>query len=92
MTFEVNTSNELDAINTKLKDMITSVTELSGVIDTVKFLTVKDVAELTGWNVTTVRNLFNIEDFPSCDYGREKVVEIHALVAYFSVPRRREVK
>lgn len=92
MTFEVNTSNEIDTINTKLKDMITSVTELSTVIDTVKFLTIKDVADLTGWNVMTVRNLFNIEDFPCCDYGREKVVEIHALVTYFSVPRRREAR
>ena len=24
-------------------------------------------------------------DFPSCDFGKEKVIEIHALVNYFSV-------
>ena len=54
-------------------------------VDSIKFLTIKQVTELTGWNLNTTRNVFNRPDFPSCDFGKEKVIEIHALVNYFSV-------
>lgn len=57
---------------------------------TIKFLTVEDVAELTGWDIKTVRRLFCRPDFPCCDYGKSKLVESHALINYFAVPRRRD--
>ena len=36
-----------------------------------------------------VLELYNKKDFPSCDYGREKIAEINAVRNYFSVPRRK---
>lgn len=51
------------------------------------FLTVKDVCELTGWSIPTVRNLFHQKNFPSVYCGKAMVVEIHAFIQYFSIPR-----
>ena len=37
------------------------------------FYTPAEFAELRGCNVDTARTIFNIVDFPSEDYGKEKV-------------------
>ena len=54
-----------------------------------KFYTIEEVAELTGWCLSTVRDLFNRDDFPSTNFGKEKKVEREALKEYFKVPRRK---
>ena len=41
--------------------------------------------QMLGWSKTTVLKLFNDPKFPSTDFGRNKVVEAHALIDYFSV-------
>lgn len=55
-----------------------------------KFITIKDFMEITGWSEKTVQQLFNRPDFPSTDYGKEKKAEIHAVIDYFKIPRRKE--
>lgn len=54
-----------------------------------KFYTIDEVSKLTGWCLSTVRDLFNRPDFPCSDFGKEKKVERDALKAYFKVPRRK---
>ncbi len=39
------------------------------------FLTIKDVIKITGYSKKTVELLFNDPDFPSCDFGKKKIVE-----------------
>ena len=39
-------------------------------------------------SIATVRNMFNRADFPSCTFGKEKLVETSALKEYFRLPRR----
>ena len=51
----------------------------------VKFYTINDLTELLGWSLATVQKLFNDPKFPAADFGRQKVVEAHALIEYFSV-------
>jgi hypothetical protein len=46
---------------------------------------VDDLMQMLGWSKTTVLKLFNDPKFPSTDFGRNKVVEAHALIDYFSV-------
>ena len=58
-------------------------------MEEIKFFTIKEFAEISGWSIPTVQKLFNSEDFPSCDYGKEKIVEASALKNYFSVPRKK---
>lgn len=54
-----------------------------------RFITIREMAELTGWSITTVKKLYNRPDFPCCDFGKEKMAEINAVIKYFSVPRKK---
>lgn len=66
-------------IETKMKVPISS---------DVRFYTISDVKELTGWSEKTVQALFNSKEFPAASIGRAKLIEAHALIEYFS--RRRD--
>lgn len=80
----------IDAELEKATKLFKTILEIENTSKALNFLTVKDIADATGWSLGTVRQLFNRPDFPSCDFGKEKIVEIHAALNYFSVPRRRE--
>ncbi len=54
----------------------------------VRFYTISDLTKMLGWSHNTVEKLFNDPKFPASDFGRNKVVEAHALIEYFS--RRHE--
>lgn len=82
--------NNLDTELEKAKELLETLVKIEETSKALNFLTVKDIQDATGWSPATVRQLFNRPDFPSCDFGKEKVVEIHAALKYFSVPRRRE--
>lgn len=56
--------------------------------DDVHFYTIAELVSLLGWSTATVQKLFNDPDFPAVNYGKNKVVEKHALIDYFS--RRRD--
>lgn len=80
----------IDAELEKATKLFKTILEIENASKALNFLTIKDVADATGWSLGTVRQLFNRPDFPSCDFGKEKIVEIHAALNYFSVPRRKE--
>lgn len=70
-----------------------SVNETAGkqyVSSEVRFYTVNDVAEITGWSRKVVLRLFNDPEFPSANYGKAQIVEAHALIGFFSRKRMRE--
>lgn len=83
---ETSISNELSEV----RELIEELQQLEENVVMLKFLTINDFAEISGWSLPVVKALFNREDFPACDYGRKKVVEISAAKKYFSVPRRKE--
>lgn len=56
----------------------------------VKFYTIAEVKELTGWSETTIQKLYNDPTFPATDFGRTKLVEAHALINYFSKRRTKQ--
>ena len=80
--------NALEDLTTKLAEIVGKVEILEAKLTEPKFYTIKEVAKITGWSEPTVQNLFNRGEFPSCDYGKSKVVESTALRQYFSVPRK----
>jgi len=49
----------------------------------VVFYTKDDIQELSGWSKEEVRLLFFDRRFPSCNFGRKEVVEVHALIDFF---------
>ena len=50
----------------------------------VRFYTIADLMQMLGWSEMTVQKLFNDPKFPASDFGKNKVVEAHALIDYFS--------
>ena len=53
----------------------------------VRFYSVKDVEEMTGWSKNIVLKIFNHPEFPAADFGKAKMVEAHALIDFFSARR-----
>ena len=53
----------------------------------VKFYSIPELQKMTGWSEKTVQKLFNDPEFPATDLGRNKLVEAHALINYFSKRR-----
>lgn len=56
----------------------------------VRFYTISDLATMLGWGEPTVQKLFNDPKFPATDFGKQKVVEAHALIDYFSTRHSKE--
>ena len=56
----------------------------------VRFYSITDIMEMTGWGERAVQNMFKDPDFPAVDFGKTKIVEAHALIDYFSVRRTKE--
>ena len=86
----ISVNPTIDTEVMKIRSLIEQLEKLGGAVDRITFLTISDVMKLTGWSRPTVEKTFNRPDFPSCDFGKEKIVELTALRDYFSVPRRKE--
>ena len=85
ITIDTNLDEQLN----KAKELLLCLKEIERTTDVLRFISVKEFSEITGWCVPTVQNLYNRPDFPSTNYGKEKKAEIHAIVNYFKVPRRK---
>lgn len=72
-----------------LKEIVNYLKEIDKESVNLCFIGIADIMERTGWSKKTVQELFNRPDFPSTDFGKEKKAEIHAVIKYFSVPRRK---
>ncbi len=79
----------LEQLVDEIKNVVGKVEKIEMALTEPKFYTIDETANLLGWSAPTVQDLFNRKDFPSCDFGKKKVVEITALKNYFSVPRRK---
>ncbi len=88
ITIEIET---LEQLVDKIKSVVAKVEKIETALTEPKFYSIEETAKLLGWSAPTVQDLFNRKDFPSCDFGKKKVVEITALKNYFSVPRRKQV-
>lgn len=58
----------------------------------VRFYTVQDMMEMSGWSENVVHKLFNDPEFPAADFGRARIVEAHALIDYFSRRRTKDCR
>lgn len=57
-----------------------------------RFYTIGDMQKLLGWSEKTVQKMFNDPAFPSVDFGRNKIVEAHAAIEYFSKKHEKELE
>lgn len=82
---ETNLDEQLD----KVKDLINSLNEVKEKANLIQFISISEFSKLTGWSEKTVQELYNRPDFPSTNFGKEKKAEVHAIIDYFKVPRRK---
>lgn len=54
----------------------------------VVFFNKEDIQERSGWTEEEVRLLFYDRRFPSSNFGRHEVVEVHALIQFFAKKER----
>lgn len=83
-------NTDIDKEIQKISELIDKLNEANQITKTLKFISIKEFCNLTGWSLKTVQNLYNRKDFPSTDFGKEKKAEIHAIIEYFKIPRRRD--
>ena len=53
------------------------------------FVTIKEFAEMRGCSIKIAQDIFNLPDFPSEDFGKEKVVSIEALRNWYMQKRKK---
>ena len=85
ITIDTNLDEQLD----KVREILHYLREIENTTNLLRFITIREFSEITSWSIPTVQNLYNRPDFPSTDYGKEKKAEVHAIVEYFKVPRRK---
>ena len=85
LAIDTDLDEELD----KVKELIKSLNEVKETAKLIQFVAIKEVSNMTGWSEKTVQELYNRPDFPSTDFGKEKKAEVHAIIKYFEVPRRK---
>ncbi len=86
---KVKVDTDLDEQLDKVKELIKGLKEVEEKANLIQFISIKKFVELTGWSEKTVQELYNRPDFPSTNYGKEKKAEVHAIINYFKVPRRK---
>lgn len=85
IALDTDIGKELD----KVKELVACLNEVKEKANLIQFISIKEFSSLTGWSEKTVQELYNRADFPSTDFGKEKKAEVHAILEYFKVPRRK---
>ena len=83
---DTNIDKELE----KIKELVASLNEIKEKANLIQFISIKEFTKITGWSEKTVQKLYNRADFPSTDFGKEKKAEVHAIIEYFKVPRKKD--
>lgn len=89
MAINVSLDTNIDDELEKVRELVKGLTEIKDKANLIRFIGVKEFAEISGWGERTVQDLYNRADFPTTDLGKEKKAEVHAIIEYFKVPRRR---
>lgn len=81
MTLEINTNTEAEL--QKLNEYLVKCEEVEEKTKKIHFVTIKEFAEMRGCSIKIAQDIFNLPDFPSEDFGKEKVVSIEALRNFY---------
>lgn len=81
MLVNVNTTVEEDL--KKLTEYLAKCEEVETKTKQLHFVTIKEFAEMRGCSLAVAQRIFNLPDFPSEDFGKEKVVSLEALRNFY---------
>ena len=81
MTLEINTTTEAEL--QKLNEYLIKCEEVEEKTKKIHFVTIKEFAKMRGCSLAVAQRIFNLPDFPSEDFGKEKVVSLEALRNFY---------
>lgn len=85
MTFNIDTNIEEES--KKIGELLVKYEQLEQQTKKMHFVTIKEFAEMRGCSIKIAQDIFNLPDFPSEDFGKEKVVSIEALRNWYMTKR-----
>ena len=85
MTFNIDTNIEEES--KKIGELLVKYEQLEQQTKKMYFVTIKEFAEMRGCSIKIAQDIFNLPDFPSEDFGKEKVVSIEALRNWYMTKR-----
>ncbi len=88
MNLEINTTTkeELQTLN----EYLVKCGEAEEKTKKIHFVTIREFAEMRGCSIKIAQDIFNLPDFPSEDFGKEKVVSIEALREFYMSKRSKK--
>ncbi len=81
MTLNIDTNN--DEHIKKLNELLAKYEQLEDKTKKMHFVTIKEFTEMRGCSIKIAQDIFNLPDFPSEDFGKEKVVSLEALRNFY---------
>lgn len=73
----------------QLEELLAKYEQLEEQTKKMQFITIKEFAEMRGCSIKIAQDIFNLPDFPSEDFGKEKVVYIGALKNWYMQQRKK---
>ena len=86
----LNIDTDLDEQIKKCEELIKKYEELGDKGKQLHFVTVKELAKMRKCSLKTALDLFNLPDFPSEYFGKEKVVSLEALKEFYMTKRSKK--
>lgn len=87
MTFNIDTNIEEES--KKIGELLVKYEQLEQQTKKMHFVTIKEFAKMRGCSIKIAQDIFNLPDFPSEDFGKEKVVSIEALRNFYMQKRKK---
>lgn len=87
MTLNINTKIEEEI--KKCDELLVKYEKLEKQTKQMHFVTIKEFAEMRGCSMSVAQRIYNLSDFPSEDFGKEKVVSIEALRNWYMQKRKK---
>lgn len=75
----LNIDTDLDELIKKCNELNKQLEELEDKSKQLHYITIKELAEMLHCSQSTAQMIFNLPDFPSIDFAKNKVVLIDAL-------------
>ena len=85
----LNIDTDLDELIKKCDELLSKYEQLEEQTKKIHFITIKEFAEMRGCSIKIAQDIFNLPDFPSEDFGKEKVVSIEALRNWYMQKRKK---
>lgn len=83
----VNIETDIDLNIKKVDELLEKLKQLEDKSKMITFITIKDFSKIRNISCSQAQTMFNLPDFPSENYGKQKVVELTALINWYQQKR-----